>query len=30
MINFDPPAMLVLPPAPAPHTTGTGTSTQPL
>lgn len=26
-INFDPPARLVLPPAPAPHTTGTGGGT---
>lgn len=24
MLNFDPPAMLVLPPAPAPHSTSTG------
>src|SRR5690349_23116029 len=26
-INFDPPAMLVLPPTPAPHTIGTGGGT---
>jgi hypothetical protein len=26
-INFDPPARLVLPPTPAPHTTGTGSGT---